>query len=190
MKKFSVYRNKYGKFLVLAGMGGKEQQFQALVSAFSSNLYRYAYWLCGDPSRAEDRVQETLTRAWKALDSIRDEAALKRWLFTILQRENARRFERQHPDTVDIDSVEALSLSHDCPEHDAERCLVHNAILQLKPEYREPLAMQIVGGFTYEEIASALGIDKGAVVMRLYRGKNKLSELLNKSDQLRSIDRA
>ena len=174
----------------MAGMGGKEQQFQALVSAFSINLYRYAYWLCGDHSLAEDLVQETFTRAWKALDSIRDEAAIRRWLFTILQRENARRFERQHPDIVDIDSVEAVSLSQDCPEHDAERCLVHKAIFQLKPEYREPLAMQILGGFTYEEIANALGIDKGAVVMRLYRAKNKLTDLLNKSDQTPSIDRA
>ncbi|MGN6788594.1 MAG: sigma factor, partial [Rhodanobacteraceae bacterium] len=49
-------------------MNLRQRQFDALVHAHAGDLYRFAYWLCGDPSRAEDLVQETMLRAWRALD--------------------------------------------------------------------------------------------------------------------------
>ena len=159
-------------------MGSKEKQFEALVNAFSAALYRYAYWLCGDRSIAEDLVQETFTRAWKALNSLKNEAAIKGWLFTILQRENARRFERYNPITVDIEKSELADLLADAPDHSVERSILLRTIMQLKPEYREPLVMQVLGGFSYDEIAKELKLEKATVVMRLYRAKRKLQNML------------
>ncbi|MEN8133571.1 MAG: sigma-70 family RNA polymerase sigma factor [Pseudomonadota bacterium] len=170
-------------------MGNKERQFQALVHAFSARLYRYAYWLCGERALAEDLVQETFTRAWKSLGSLKDESAAKSWLMTILHRENARRFERKQPVTVDIEYAN-LAAGQGCgPEHDMERGLLHRAILSLKPEYREPLIMQVIGGFSYEEIGKALGLDKGALVMRLYRAKRKLSAILTDTHDLGAVSK-
>ncbi|MCP4406600.1 MAG: sigma-70 family RNA polymerase sigma factor [Gammaproteobacteria bacterium] len=159
-------------------MGNKEQQFQALVHAYSARLYRYAYWLCGNPALAEDLVQETFARAWKSLGSLKEESAAKSWLMTILHRENARRFERVQPVIVDVEYADLEAGKGHGPEHDMERRLLHRAILNLKPEYREPLIMQVIGGFSYKEIGNALGLDKGVLVMRLYRAKRKLSEIL------------
>ena len=72
----------------------RQRKYEALVRAYHRDLYRYAYWLCKDPTISEDLVQETCLRAWKSLDSLQDEKAAKSWLITILRRENARRFER------------------------------------------------------------------------------------------------
>jgi len=74
-----------------------------LVKAYSSWLYRYAYWLAGNKATAEDLVQETYLRAWRFLDSLKDEAAAMSWLTTILRRENARRFERKQFEYSDVE---------------------------------------------------------------------------------------
>ncbi len=180
-----------GLSTVCQDMGTKERQFQALVEAYSATLYRFAYWLCGDRCVAEDLVQEVFTRAWRSLGSLRNEAAAKSWLLTILHRENARRFERETPLTVDIDCTQLEELKIPGPDSDLERSIFHRAILQLKSDYREPLAMQIIGGYSYEEIAEALGLEKSAVVMRLYRAKQKLAEVIanpEKSDSLSEYD--
>ena len=84
-------RNKNDDRQVLSDMMEKQKRYEALVRAFHADIYRYAYWLVKDKAVAEDIVQETFLRAWRSLDSLKDEKAAKSWLITILRRENARR---------------------------------------------------------------------------------------------------
>lgn len=63
----------------------KQSKFESLVRAYSTELYRYAHWLCRDHFMAEDIVQETFTRAWQGLSGLRDAKAVKGWLYTILR---------------------------------------------------------------------------------------------------------
>ena len=60
-------------------------RFNELAEAYSTDLYRYAMWLCGNDALAKDLVQETYLRAWRALDSLKDGAAAKSWLITMIQ---------------------------------------------------------------------------------------------------------
>lgn len=82
--------------------------FEALVRAYSAELYRYAYWLCRDRFAAEDLVQEAFARAWQSWDGLRDDRAAKGWLYTILRNEHARLHERKQfaidPDQ-DVDEI-------------------------------------------------------------------------------------
>lgn len=159
---------------VFSRVGAKQRQFDALVRAHATDLYRFAYWLCGEDARAQDLVQETLLRAWRALDSLRDGAAAKPWLLTILRREHARGFERKRFDLSELDD----DLADDTPAMDPERAgsdaQVRAAILQLEPKYREPLLMQVLGGFSCEEIAAELNCKPGAVMTQLFRARQKL----------------
>ncbi len=75
----------------------RTHRFNELAEAYSTDLYRYALWICGNDALAKDLVQETFLRAWRALDSLNDVAAAKSWLITILRREYARTFERKVP---------------------------------------------------------------------------------------------
>ena len=63
----------------------RTSQFEAMVNAYSKDLYRYGLWLTKDAQVAEDLVQETFLRAWKAMDQLKDPKAVKSWLFTIYQ---------------------------------------------------------------------------------------------------------
>lgn len=155
----------------------KQRKYEALVRAYHRDLFRYAYWLCKDKSIAEDLVQETCLRAWKSLDSLQDEKAAKSWLITILRRENARRFERKQFDLVDIDDHGNDASISDDPHH--QRQWLQAQIMKLEVEYREPLFLQVIGGFSGDEIADILDLNKNTVMTRLFRARNQLKEMLD-----------
>jgi RNA polymerase sigma-70 factor (ECF subfamily) len=161
----------------------RQRQFDALVHAHAGDLYRFAYWLCGDPSRAEDLVQETMLRAWRALDSLHDAAAAKPWLLTILRREHARTFERKALDLTILDDGLKDSIPDEAagadPEQAGSDAELREAIMKLEPKYREPLLMQVLGGFSCEEIAAELGVKPGAIMTQLFRARHKLRKSLS-----------
>ena len=155
----------------------KQRKYEAPVRAYHRDLFRYAYWLCKDKSIAEDLVQETCLRAWKSLDSLQDEKAAKSWLITILRRENARRFERKQFDLVDIDDHGNDASVSDDPHHQHQ--WLQTQIMKLEIDYREPLFLQVIGGFSGDEIADILDLNKNTVMTRLFRARNQLKELLD-----------
>lgn len=164
-------------------MMSKQYKYETLVRAFHADVYRYALWLIKDKSIAEDVVQETFLRAWKSLDNLQDEKAAKAWLITILRRENARRFERKQFDLVDIDDVPTVD-EHATSDGHADKRELHAAIDQLAQEYREPLIMQALLGFSGEEIAEQLQLNKNTVMTRLFRARSQLKQRLTQDNQL------
>lgn len=151
----------------------RHKQFEALVGAWLPDLYRYAVWLTRDPTLAEDLVQETMLRAWRALESLREAGAAKQWLITILRRERARYYERKHMDTVDIDALPLPDLGGG-PEADAEQGALRRAMFGLEEGYREPLVLQVLLGYSVEEIAGVMELKTATVLTRLHRGRKLL----------------
>ncbi len=155
---------------------GRRQRFDRLVGVWHRDMYRYAAWLCRDPAIAEDVVQEALLRAWKSLDALREEAAAKQWVLTIVRRENARYFERKRLETVDIDNLTASQTAMLAESSDSDLDDVRQAIYKLDDDYREPLVLKVLMGHSTKEIAELMGIKQGAVLTRLHRARIKLKE--------------
>ena len=161
-----------------SGVAGAERRrrFDELVGVFHQDMYRYAAWLSRDRTIAEDVVQEALLRAWKSLDALRDDGAAKHWLLTIVRRENARYFERRRLETVDVDNLtpsqEALLAS--TPDDTVDD--MREAIYRLDDDYREPLVLQVLMGYSTNEIAELMGLKQGAVLTRLHRARHKLKD--------------
>lgn len=145
--------------------------------AYSSWLYRYAYWISGDRSVAEDLVQETFLRAWRFLDSLKEEAAAKSWLTTIVRRENARRFERKQLEysDVEMDTIPATQSDFDARP---EVLALRTALKNLPANYREPLILQVIEGYTLEDIAEIMSLPRNTVATRLHRARQKLKHQL------------
>ncbi|MGA9342740.1 MAG: sigma-70 family RNA polymerase sigma factor [Rhodanobacteraceae bacterium] len=159
------------------GVDARQFQFNALVKTWSGEMYRYACWLTGDSTLAQDLVQETFLRAWRALDSLREPEAAKAWLITILRRERARLYERKVLPTASVDDVE-ISDSAPGPEHRSEHAVMRAAIARLDPKYREPLVLQVLFGFSCAEIASQLDITEAAVMTQVFRARQQLKARL------------
>jgi RNA polymerase sigma-70 factor (ECF subfamily) len=154
----------------------RRQRFDQIVGVFHQDMYRYAAWLSRDKAIAEDVVQEALLRAWKSLDALRDDSSAKQWLLTIVRRENARYFERKRLETVDIDNLTASQAALLATAPDEELDDMRQAIYELEDDYREPLVLQVLMGFSTNEIAEQMGLKQGAVLTRLHRARAKLRE--------------
>jgi RNA polymerase sigma-70 factor (ECF subfamily) len=155
-----------------------QQRFERLCGPLKGDVLRFLYWLCRDRALAEDILQETLLRAWRSLDSLSDEAAVKSWLLTIARRELARTFERKRLSLVDLDSAAVSDLDAFTIEDDHELSEMRRAIMQLDVIHREPLVLQVLLGFSTEEIAQQLQISLPAVLTRLHRARHALRQKL------------
>jgi RNA polymerase sigma-70 factor (ECF subfamily) len=158
----------------------RTRRFNELAEAYSTDLYRYAMWICGNDALAKDLVQETFLRAWRALDSLKDGGAAKSWLITILRREYARTFERKVPKFTDVENVVVIDDEELEPDAQAERAVLRKGVLKLEPKYRDPLLLQVVFGHSCAEISEQLGISKSAVMTQLFRAREKLKTQLQK----------
>jgi RNA polymerase sigma-70 factor (ECF subfamily) len=170
------------------GGNGKRGRFEALCAALRPDLIRFAFWLGRDRQLAEDVVQEALLRAWRSQHMLADPAAMKPWLLTIVRREFARTFERKRLDLVDIDELVAreepmLSIAESAVDTE-QIAELRSAILRLDDEYREPLVLQVLMGYSSAEIAAELGLSNAAVLTRLFRARHKLRAMFGEDTSL------
>jgi len=165
-------------------MDNKHSQFEALVRACSSDLYRYAYWLCKQSSLAEDLVQEACLRAWKSLHTLQDVNSARAWLMTIVRNEFYRHCKKNNKRVQDWDEQIESQLSMLSYDKDASTDIMalRQAIERLPDEYREPLVLQVDGGFSGDEIADITGVTRNTVMTRVFRARQKLRIMLEIED--------
>jgi RNA polymerase sigma-70 factor, ECF subfamily len=149
---------------------------ERLFATLRPELLRFAWWLARDRAVAEDVVQEAMLRAWRSREALKDPAAARGWLLTIVRREHARLYERKRLEIVDLDEVMAAEDTQLAAESD-EMVGLRLAMTQLPDDYRIPLVMQVLGGFTTDEIAKELALSTPAVLTRLFRARNRLRSI-------------
>jgi RNA polymerase sigma-70 factor (ECF subfamily) len=158
-----------------------DRQFEITVRAFSADLYRFAFWLCRNRWQAEDLVQECFASAWKARDTLQDEGAIKPWLFSILRNAHASTYQRKRLDIEDTD-LDELGVAADDVGH--ERVELAECLGLLPDTYREPLMLQVLGGFSGKEISRMMGISEQNVMTRLCRARQSLRRLMNPGSKI------
>ncbi len=145
-----------------------EAGFIALLMGRLDEANRVATWILGDPTAAEDAVQESAARAWRARESLRDEATMPAWFGRIVVntcRDELRRRGRR-PSVADLrfaDPVPDPSIRHDVDDRDE----VARALRRLNPDARVVLALRYGADLTVPAIAARLGIPEGTAKTRL-----------------------
>jgi RNA polymerase sigma-70 factor (ECF subfamily) len=125
-----------------------------------------------------------MLRAWKARDSLLDEAAAKPWFLTIVRREYARTFERKRFVTVDVDDLIAAEDPMLAATQDQDLGEIRAALFRLPLEYREPLVLQVLMGYSTAEIAQELDLSNAAALTRLFRARKQLRALCGEDTRL------
>jgi RNA polymerase sigma-70 factor (ECF subfamily) len=150
-------------------------------------LYRIAYAWCHDVALADDLVQETLSKAWKRRSQLREEAALKAWLVSIMNRCWLDHL-RSRRDFEDVDDwQDQLESGADTPEACCNReqviACVRAAVARLPLGQRQVLTLVDLEEFGYAEVAAILNIPVGTVMSRLSRARASLRTLLDAAAQ-------
>lgn len=151
-------------------------------------LYRVGLRLAGDPARAEDLVQETMLKAYRAWHRYEKGTNARAWLLTILRHTfiNLYRREKTRGPQVDVGEIEEHTIFRDVQDVDPEGRFfdqivddeVLAAVEALPDEFREAVILSDLEGLTYAEIAEVLGVPVGTVKSRLYRGRQALQKKL------------
>ncbi|MBI3492826.1 MAG: sigma-70 family RNA polymerase sigma factor [Acidobacteria bacterium] len=177
------------------GLRRVSASFEAEALASLDSLYRAARRLTSVPADAEDLVQETYLKAFRAADQFEPGTNLRAWLFTILHNTARNRARDRARDTVTIDSETVDRAAEMGPPgrtfegavETPESLLLREtlapelqAAVDAMPEtFREAVWLRDVEGFSYAEIAEMLSIPMGTVMSRISRGRQMLFERLN-----------
>jgi RNA polymerase sigma-70 factor, ECF subfamily len=141
-------------------------------------LYRVALTLTGQPADAEDLVQDTLVRAYRAVERFNGEHP-RAWLLTILRNTHRNRLRTRQLPLLSPGEGDAELLEHGEPMSSAEDIVVDahfegavvRALAALPPTHRLVLRLVDVDGLTYGDAAEALGVPTGTVMSRLHRAR-------------------
>ncbi len=165
--------------------------FQAEALASLDSLYRMALRLTRVPADAEDLVQETYLRAFRAADSFRPGTNMRAWLFTILHNTARNRLRDRARDAVSVVDSEVVERAAEGPARGPavtpETLLLREtmtpelqqAIDSLPEAFRQAVWLRDVEEFSYAEIAEMLSIPVGTVMSRISRGRHLLFERLH-----------
>lgn len=150
-------------------------------------VYRVALRLSRDAVQAEDLVQETMLKAYRAWDQYRLGTNVRAWLLTILRNEafmlhRRRKRARNALESRQIEGVTVFESGWADPEdrflHQLVADEVIHAIDSLPVEFREAVVLRHVENLSYEEIAQITGVQVGTVKSRLFRGRRLLKRQL------------
>jgi RNA polymerase sigma-70 factor, ECF subfamily len=165
----------------MAAEGGNREQFVdfgALYLAHARDLRRFALYLSGDASVADDLVSEAFVRAWTARERV-EMATVRGYLFTIVRNLFLKQRRRERLE-VSLDE----QLADGRPGADAragdqrDLQVVLAALARLPETDRAAVLMRADDGVPYEEIAAALGISTVAAKVKVHRARLKLAESL------------
>ena len=163
--------------------------FEAIVSNYYQQLYRFGYSLAKNEHDAGELTQQTFFIYAEKGDSLRDKAKVKSWLFTTLYREFLRR--RKKDARMDHYEPELLENTGGSVDSHVQRSTDANLAVEALDEvdavYREPLTLFYLKDFSYKEIADILNVPMGTIMSRLSRGKAQLREIFKRKETERSV---
>jgi RNA polymerase sigma-70 factor (ECF subfamily) len=172
-----------------------QAEFADVAMEHMPSLYSAALRMTRNPADAEDLVQETYLKAYRAFGSFQAGTNLKAWLYRILTNTfiNSYRSKKRRPEQTELDDVEDLylyrrlggleaaaagrSAEEEVLDHFTETD-VKEAIESLPEQFRMAVLLADVEGFSYKEIAEILDIPIGTVMSRLHRGRKALQKAL------------
>lgn len=167
-----------------------DQAFEQYVLPEIDVMLRVARSLTRNAADAEDLVQDSLLRAYKAIDRF-DGRHPRAWLLTILRNTNINRNRRRRPELLrdpDVQLEQAAQEPTDDERSQPDRFVdlefdaaLQDALDSLGPTFREVVELVDIDGLSYAEAAAVINAPVGTVMSRLHRGRKKIREDLRRS---------
>lgn len=177
--------------LITRAVDGDSNAFGDLVQRYEDRLVHSLEHALGSREEAMDAAQQAFVSAWQKLKSFRQDSAFYSWIYRIAMNAAISSGRRKRVSTTSLDKHIAASgntpedtspaIEPDAKLLSEERVqLVREALLQLAEEFRKPLVMKEMDGFSYDKIATILDIPVGTVRSRIFRARREMTERLER----------
>jgi RNA polymerase sigma-70 factor (ECF subfamily) len=175
--------------LVERAVAGDHDAFSDLARASIRKLYAVARLILRDDTRAEDATQEALIAAWRDMAGLRDPDRFEAWLHRLLVRECYRMAKRERRRVEVENQVRPLVSMPDPSHHHALRDELERGFERLPVDQRAVLVLHHYLGYSFPEIASALGVPVGTAKSRVHRATAAMRAALLADSQTSRITR-
>lgn len=143
-----------------------KQRFEGFVLKNMDSAYRFAYSYAKNKEDAEDIISESLLRAWKAIDSLRDERNMKAWFFKIISNTAVTYLKKKGAYiAMDDNDLERLEYKEDKYNDYSFESMIKN----LPEKYKEVIVLRFFEDMSLAQIAEILSLNENTVKTRLYR---------------------
>ena len=172
-----------------SGPVGQDARFNEYVVPELDVMYRVAYSITRNKVDAEDLVQDTLLRAYRAIERF-DGRYPRAWLLTIMRNAQVNRVRRKRPELMhDPDKTMAQQADESAEAADAETQImdqtlsapIETALNSLPDKFRSVVELVDINELSYKEAADVLGIPVGTVMSRLHRARRNIRQQLEAS---------
>lgn len=166
----------------------QHEAFRTYVVPELEILYRVARRLTGDAVEAEDLVQDTLVRAFRAIERF-DGRYPRAWLLTILRNTHRNAVRKRRPDLLDDEVAQRIPARGDDGRtdgidaqalHDDLDPIVREGLRKLSRDHRAVIGLVDLDGLTYQEAADLLDVPVGTIMSRLHRARRKVRSHLER----------
>ena len=159
-------------------------EFHRLIEQEIPRLRRYARALTRNADRADDLVQDTLTRAIAKAHLWQPGTDIRAWLFTIMHNQNVNEVRRAIRDHANVDVEECAKLvATTDPTASRQLRELERALAQMLEEQRQVVLLVGLEGMSYEDAAAILNVPIGTIRSRLSRGRDVLRKLLDMDER-------
>jgi len=170
-----------------AESNGNQDGFNRYVMPELDVLMRVARSITGNPTDADDLVQDTLLRAYKSIDRF-DGRYPRAWLLTIMRNAQINRVRRKRPSLMrDPDTTLAVVANTDADSRTPESAIIdqtfdaaiERSLNAIPEQFREAIHLVDIDGLSYNEAAAVLDVPVGTIMSRLHRGRKLIRNDLN-----------
>ncbi len=162
---------------------GDKQAFELLFKQYGERVFRYAFRLISNATKAEEVTNDVMLEVWKNAAKFEGRSKVSTWILGITRHVALNAVRRKEFDTVDVDNAPEIADPEDSvAEVDRDRATLkaalRTALGRLSTEHRDVVELTFFHGCSYQEIAEIVQCPENTVKTRMYHAKKQLQGLL------------
>jgi len=173
--------------LVAKTLEGDKEAFSVLVQRYQKQIYSLAYRLCGDYDGARDLAQDSFLKIYEVLASFDRSRRFFPWMYRVAHNVCINVINKKQQELVPLDNI--IDYEPSAPniqthpeasfEHKEKQQLISKALQELPEQFRIPLTLKYIEGFSYKEISERLQLPESTIETRLFRGRKMMQKKLH-----------
>lgn len=175
-------------------LAGNSNCFSYIVDRHKNKAYNLAFRICGNHEEAEELAQDSFVKAYKSLTSFKMKSSFATWLYRIVYNTSISHIRLKKKGVLSIEDFPADAadfLGNNTTEEEADKeymsSLVNFALLKINEDERGLISLYYYENMTTEEISEVTGISKSNIKVKLFRARQKMLEIIEKTEKKKLI---